>query len=1106
MIEIFKDIQVNAYQTPLTEEFLSQYPDEVLEQAFEFITSVEFIKNLISPNRKFAKDLPRDKEGKIWVDLENPHIVEDMDYFRQPALHYMKHKCYTFLKPNSNPHSEYRKYWAEELRRCRDGYIRESDGEWVTGYCYWYLNYNPMLINIIKEGSKKADRIESMPLFFEGCYWRFHYLQQSRDVGKHSIELAKRGASKAHPYNTNVITPEGIKKWGNIQVGDKLFDDVGNITTVIDIPFDDECDIYELTLRDGRKVQASDQHLWDIEVHNRKGIQRMTTLELLDIYKRKRKITDRNPLGVEYVCSIPRNKGVEFQEKPTLVDPYTFGLLLGDGCFRHKSCYFTQDKEDFIEERQHIPYKIVKWAGYLQYRICIPNWLSILKSYGLYNKKSEDKFIPKEYIFNSRRVRLELLRGLMDSDGYIQQSRNQYQITISSKRLIEDIQFLCRSLGYNCAYTIKKAGYKVNGIYKECLPTYCLSIHTQDRIAHLSRKIRKEITTNNEYTINRELRTRIIDIKYIGRKQAKCVTVNNESHRYLIEDFITTHNSYTLSSIMTHNLEVGESSVSKRRTTTVLTAYQKEYLKGDKDGTLSKFQPALSFIHQNTPFPRLMLKESPNEMSWQMGYKDEYNRTKGSLNMVLGVSAKDDSGKLRGKRGTILFEEMGQFKNLDALYDVTRKSVEDGDYAFAQMFLVGTASDSESDFSSAKKLLQAPDGHRIYSLRNVWDKPKQGSPRFGFFYPAYINRMGCFNKDGVSDVIKALFQILLGRYNAKYNNADPQSLLRAIAEDPITPAEAIVKVKAAYFPVAQLNERILQIDSNPRFYDNVLTGDLVLNNGKVDFRPSNGEPIRKWGVDNNTPGCIEIFDLPEKDSEGNIPNTRYIGGVDSYDNDQAESCSLYSIFIFDLFTDNIVAEFTGRTDYADDAHEIARKLALLYNARMMFESNKKGWYAYFAKMNSTHLLAETPQYLRDQQMIKYQAFGSNKYGINASAAINNYGNDLLRQWLISPRTAEIEGEDGKPFQTTIPTLYTIRNRALLDEAANFDGIHNFDRISAMAQVMLYRQEKIILYQGDMSRTVNNYEDKDYAGNDDFFTQNYDEKFNINTRDNYYGWQ
>lgn len=147
-------------------------------------------------------------------------------------------------------------------------------------------------------------------------------------------------------------------------------------------------------------------------------------------------------------------------------------------------------------------------------------------------------------------------------------------------------------------------------------------------------------------------------------------------------------------------------------------------------------------------------------------------------------------------------------------------------------------------------------------------------------------------------------------------------------------------------------------------------------------------------------------------------------------------------------------------------------------------------------MNSTHLLAETPQYLRDQQMIKYQAFGSNKYGINANQAINNYGNDLTRQWLISPRNVELQDENGNPYQTTIPTLYTIRNRALLDELANYDAINNFDRISAMAQVMLYRQEKIILFQGDMSRAVNNYEDKEYAGNDDFFTQNYEEKFNI----------
>ena len=107
-----------------------------------------------------------------------------------------------------------------------------------------------------------------------------------------------------------------------------------------------------------------------------------------------------------------------------------------------------------------------------------------------------------------------------------------------------------------------------------------------------------------------------------------------------------------------------------------------------------------------------------------MGYRDEENRDKGSFNMVLGVSAKDDSGKLRGKRGWILFEEMGSFSNLLSLYDVTRKSVEEGDYTFAIMYLVGTAGDDESDFSAAKTLLQSPDGYNIYSLENVFDRPK----------------------------------------------------------------------------------------------------------------------------------------------------------------------------------------------------------------------------------------------------------------------------------------------------------------------------------------------------------------------------------------------
>lgn len=1084
-------IQTNRYQTPVTQELLDSLPSEVAEQLMDCLTNIQFIKNLISPDRLCYKDLPRDERGAAIVDITNPPILEDADYFRQAALHYQKHGCYTFLKPNSNPNSEFRKFWDEERRRCWEGLIRPSDGAWISGFNYWFLNYQPMMVNKITEGKKKAVRVESFPFIQEGNVWRYYYLFNAREQGHHAIELAKRGA---HPYSQKVFTPKGWRTWGEIQIGDELYGTYGNITKVIDIPYDKECDVYEITLRDGRKILASDEHLWKIDFHNRMGSQIMTTLELLKEYKRGKKVSERNPSGIEYVCAIHKNEGIEMPYKETKVDPYTFGLLLGDGCFVHRCCYYTQIEEDVNIEKQYIPYNLIKWNSKYAYHIDIPGWSSILKEYGLYWKKSEDKFIPDEYKYNSREVRLNLLKGLMDSDGTLDKS-DRYVISLSSKKLIEDIAFICRSLGYNCSYTIKKARYKVNGVYKECLSSYSLTIFTRDIISNLPRKQKRAKKITNEYTINKEIRTKIIDIKYIGKQQAKCVTVDSKDNCYLIGDFVATHNcakSYSLSSIMGHNLILGESEESKRRVITVLTAYQKEYLSDNKDGTLSKFKPAINFSFSHTPFPHLMLKNSPNEMSWQMGYKDEYGIERGSLNQVLAVSAKDDSEKLRGKRGWILFEEMGSFKGLLSLYDITRKSVEDGDYTFATMYLVGTAAEDESDFSSAKTLLYYPEAYNILSVENVYDKPKQGKPTFGYFFPSYINRAGCYNKDGVSDVVKALIEILMQRHKAKYS-ADPKSVLRVIAEDPITPAEAIIKVKSAFFPVTALTERLQQLDTDVHSFDDVYIGKLVMNkSGEVEFKPTSDEPIRKYGVENDTPGAIEIFELPEKDRSGKVPNTRYIIGHDPVDNDQAESSSLSSTFVLDLWTDKIVAEYTGRQSFAEDNFEIVRLLCLFYNAKCLYESNKKGIYAYFAKMNCTHLLADTPEYLRDKQMIKYSSFGSNQKGVNATAAINNYANGLIRDWLMKPVTM-ITTIDGVEQEVVTQNLFFLRNRALIEELIAFNPEINVDRIRALGMVMLYREEKMVLYQGNPSRDKD-VTPKDYIGNDPFFTNNYDKKF------------
>lgn len=737
-------IDTNEFQTPITDELMSKYPEEVQEQFMDFVATVPFIHNLISPNRPKIEDLPRDDEGRAIVDITNPPTFEDADYFRQPALYYLKNNCYTFLRPNSNPNSEYRKYWDEEINRCYNGLLRKKDGMYIPGYLYWFLNYCPMMINKYKEGQKKAIRTEGFAYFFEGIWWRSLYLMQARENGHHAVELAKRGAGK----------------------------------------------------------------------------------------------------------------------------------------------------------------------------------------------------------------------------------------------------------------------------------------------------------------------------------------------------------SYYLAAIMSHNLIIGESRESNKRCITVLTAYQKEYLKDDKDGTLSKFVPTLSFLSKNTPFPRLMIKQSSNEMTWQMGYKDEYGRSQGSLNQVMGVSAKDDSDKLRGKRGWILYEEFGNFPSLLDLYDVTRKSVEDGDYTFACQYLIGTSNNKEANFQSAKTLLYGTESYNIQSLPNKYDKKGQGRDTFGFFFPSYINRAGCYNKNGISDVVKALLQVLMSRYKAKYG-ADPTSVLRVIAEDPITPAEAIIKVKDAYFPVAALSERAQQLDTHPELYDDIYIGELYFDNtNQVKFRPTEDIPIRKFPVDNDTKGALEIYTMPDKDRDGEIFKDRYILGYDPTNNDQAESSSLASVFVFDLFTDKIVAEFTGRTDFADDMHEIVRKLCLFYNGKVLYESNIKGCYSYMEKMHSTYLLADTPQYLRDKQIVKYSGFGSSAKGVSATAAVNNFANRRIKDWFNELTPVESTDEKGNKVINQVPKLYLLKNRALIEEAIQFNPEINVDRIRALGMVMLYREQYLILYNGEPKKAISGRKLHNYLGNDKFFENNY----------------
>lgn len=1423
-------MEFNKYQTPVTEDELNELPQEIKEQFLDAINNIPFVRSMISPDRPRAKDLPRDNEGKIIIDITKPHTLEDTDYFRPTALYYKEHGCFTKLRPNANPNSEYGKWLREEVRRCWEGYIRESDGEWITGDMYFFLNYCP--IQLIKK-SKNGDTIRTIdfPSFFDGNYYRFHYLNQCRKEGHHAMELAKRGAGKAHPYDELVWTPEGLKKWKDIKIGDFLFGDDGNITKVIDIPFDGVSPIYEIELANGTSIQCSEGHLWRI-IHHTKGEVVVTTKELLSMYKKPRRVTPHNPTGYELECSIPVSKGVDFNHHETKIDPYTFGLMLGDGCFRITNCnskaYFTSSDEDFEVYKNYIPYNWIKYNNTkFGYNLNIPNFSNILKEYGLFFKKSEDKFIPKEYLYNSRSVRINILKGILDSDGTVDKGR--IELTLSSKQLIEDVKWLCASLGIN--YTkerVKHTWYNnPNGNKVHCLDAYRLSIFSDIPLFKLPRKL--EAWSNRSctnYAKSKYKGNKIVNIRYIGEKKAKCVTVDNESHCYLINNFIVTHNSYSAASLLAKRFILGESNEVKKKVQCVATASERKYIQGANQ-LLDMFQYYIDFCANNTEFPSQRLTSSLQNMQWTMGYMDVDSGTrKGTQNSVIGITSKDDESKLRGSRGVLyLLEEAGchikgtecykanktidkvenikvgdsllgpdmkprkvlkvftgvrklykitlsngdyqivtdnhpvytkvrtwgksakeefktftceellqrnykkghyivkqpilyehknvlidpymlglwlgdgdssrisfaaaereikeyfnsfkdrchlrhlhntdkcdvvhfpkaenqdlynaftkynlfgnkhipedykhnstdvllnllagiidsdgyydsnkhiyeivqhnsrkdiiydlkeiaedlgmrctittkvgsktsmkpgelyyrlfirsnieipvkiekkKFKNrsnyrnkldwteysftidyygegeyygflidgdhlfllkdrtivhnsfprLLNLYQVLRPSVEDGNRVFGLIYGYGTSGDSASDFSSMQELMYNPDGYNIKGITNVYDKEGQGRRKFTYFYPGYLNRADCYDKDGNSDVTKAILEILKDRYKVKYNSTDINAITKRVAEIPLTPQEAIQRSRGNIFPITELTQRLNEIDSNPNFYDDTYVGTLVTNSsGKVEFSiTTEDKPIRDFPTkDNKVIGALEIYEMPQE-INGKIPRERYIVSLDNYENDESDTMSLGSLFVLDLWTDRIVAEYTGRPMFVDDLNEIARKVCIFYNAKLLYENNKKNTFSYFSKMNSLHLLADTPEYLKNKQLIKSIGYGNVSKGVTATVPIKNFGFTLIRDWLLKPVTVTKE-EDGNVVEYTVPNLHFIKNRALIKELMLFNPDINVDRIMSLVQLMLYREEKMILYQGDPMRAKKT-DDSNYLGNDPFFTRNY----------------
>ena len=364
--------------------------------------------------------------------------------------------------------------------------------------------------------------------------------------------LATAACGKALPNLEIIPTPNGPKAVGEIEVGDYLFDRYGNPTKVLGVYPQGKKEVYELTFGDGRKARSSIDHIWYVHKKtwkNKEEYREYTTKQIIE-----ERVLNSDRSANFY---IPIAEAVKYPERKYDIHPYVIGVMLGDGCCAGNN-YLTISSKDNI-----VPNRILSLlnGSELYDNKANYNWTfkdengHLIKTDILpssVRERAEYKYIPCEYKYGSIEQRLELIRGLMDTDGSIQiDQRDNHKaggtitFTSISLMLILDVQEVLQSLGYSSTISEDKRDKYTTGV------AYRLIINIPNsekyKIFWLPEKKEKALSIKDISQNKNFNRTSIRSIEDLGiEEEMTCFYVDNEEHLFLTSNYVVTHNTRVL--------------------------------------------------------------------------------------------------------------------------------------------------------------------------------------------------------------------------------------------------------------------------------------------------------------------------------------------------------------------------------------------------------------------------------------------------------------------------------------------------------------------------------------------------------------------------------
>ena len=364
--------------------------------------------------------------------------------------------------------------------------------------------------------------------------------------------VARTNTGKAQPLWSKVLTPTGWTTMGDLKLGDLVIGENNDVGRVVKLFPQGVKDYYRVNFDDGTSVECCDDHLW--KVLDSKRRQRADEhygeheiLMLKDI---------RANLSNNYTVDItdPVEFDVLFDESQEL-DGYLLGVILGDGGLRDGRVTISNESAEIWARIEDIitKYGCHRSGKQLNAIKGVKHGENFVREkiieYGLLNKKSIDKFIPKQYLTAPIHVRKALLAGLVDTDGYISKDNKQvWEFDTSSEQLAKDFAALARSLGVKVkvhsrqdSYYVNSEGHQVKASGSRHL--VCRSVFNPFWYSKKSNRFCVRTVPYKRSMPKRHCKS-IKSVEYVGKTECQCILLDNKTHTYITDGYTVTHNSW----------------------------------------------------------------------------------------------------------------------------------------------------------------------------------------------------------------------------------------------------------------------------------------------------------------------------------------------------------------------------------------------------------------------------------------------------------------------------------------------------------------------------------------------------------------------------------